>query len=194
MNDIDSLIFSKFKVRENDTLPFKTKGTRDMLAQLMGELGFKTGAEIGVWRGGFSRVMCDSMPGLKLKCIDPWVAFDDHSIEESESNYIKTCSRLKPYNVEIIRKKSMEAVLEVEDRSLDFVYLDEQHDFDIVVMNLILWSTKVKQGGIFSGRDYTNNFYRYGVIPAVDAYTRAHIISKWYVTNERDSSYFWVNQ
>ncbi len=193
MNSMDKTIFRRFRIRNGDTLPFKSyKVTREMLGHVMNEFGFKTGAEIGVFRGGYSRFLCGAIPGLKLKCIDPWTAFGGQSAGTMERYYQWACRRLRHFDVEIIRKPSLEAVKDVPDESLDFVYIDELHEFDWVILDLIYWSKKVRPWGIVAGHDYSNNYCRYGVIPAVDAYTRAHNIMRWYITNERDPSFFWV--
>jgi len=191
--DIDTLIFKKFRIRNGDSLPFKSDGgTRDILAQLMGEIGYKTGAEIGVFRGAYSEILCKSISGLKLKCIDPWLAFRSNTQERMEGRFIRTCRRLRHFDAEIIRKPSMEFVKEVPNRTLDFVYIDAMHEFDPVMLDLICWSDKVKSGGMVAGHDYSSPNWWNGVIPAVNAYTQAHNISKWYVTDEKDPSFFWV--
>jgi len=59
------------------------------------------------------------------------------------------------------------------------------------MQDIIVWSTKIRKGGIVSGHDYyrgRNN----GVVPAVDAYTYAHQINEWFVTDEKEASFFWV--
>ena len=97
--------------------------------------------------------------------------------------------------VEYIRKPSLEGARDVADGSLDFVYIDGLHDFDSVMGDILAWAPKVRPGGMISGHDYCH-IHRYGVIPAVDAYTRAHNIFLWYITFERTApqaySYFWV--
>lgn len=191
--DIDEKIVEKFKINNGDSLPFKSEGgTRDMLAQFMGELGFKTGAEIGVLRGAYSRILCESIPGLKLKCIDPWLAFRRNTQVRQEERLIRTRRRLRHFNAEIIRKPSLEAVKDIPDGSLDFVYIDEMHEFDPVMLDLIHWTQKVRVGGIVAGHDYSPDTHYIQVIPAVNAYTKAHGIMKWYVTDEEDPSFFWV--
>ncbi len=192
--DINELIIKKFNILDTESLPFKCIGaTRDMLAQLMGEIGYKTGAEIGVLRGAYSRTLCNAMPGLKIKCIDPWIAFRRNSQTRTERYFHWACRRLRPYNAEIIRKPSMEAVREVPDKSLDFVYIDAMHEFDPVMLDLIYWSDKVRVGGMIAGHDYSPPSWCNGVIPAVNTYTKAHNIMKWYITDEIDPSFFWVN-
>ena len=57
--------------------PVKIKGlNRDGLCDLYKALGYKTGCEIGVARGAFSKIMLERIPGLKLYCIDQWKDYE----------------------------------------------------------------------------------------------------------------------
>ena len=85
----------------------------------------------------------------------------------------------------------MEAAREVPDESLDFVYIDADHRFDYVMEDIITWSRKVRPGGIVSGHDYFR-FRNTGVVPAVDVYTHCNYISEWFITDEKEASFFWV--
>jgi predicted O-methyltransferase YrrM len=71
---------------------------------------------------------------------------------------------------------SMDAVDDIPDNSLDFVFIDANHAFDYVMLDLIYWTKKVRPGGIVSGDDYFH-FKKAGVVEAVDAYTKAHGIT-----------------
>ena len=169
---------------------------RENLAELFNELGFTVGAEIGVLYGAFSKQLCEKNPNLKLYCVDPWHAHHYYGFmteEKAEGLYQQAKKNLEGLNVEFVRKKSTEAVLDFKDASLDFVYIDALHDFDNIMLDLIHWTPKVKPGGIVSGHDYMVVF-RCGVIPAVDLYTRMHNISLYYVTNEPKASFFWVRE
>ena len=88
---------------------------------------------------------------------------------------------------------SMEAVANFDDNSLDFVYIDGLHTFDAVMLDLIFWSPKVRSGGIVAGHDYLE-FPNGGIIPAVRAYVTGHGISDWYVTRDKNPSFFWVKK
>lgn len=192
-DELNDLIVEYFNITEKGEPPFRSQGkTRNDLAMFMGTLNFKTGAEIGVCRGAYSKILCHFNQGLKIKCVDPWTPFRTNSQERQERRYIRTLHRLKPYDAEIIRKTSMEAVRNVEDKSLDFVYIDAMHEFDFVMMDIIAWSDKVKQGGIVAGHDYTEPKWFNGVIDAVQAYTRVHDIKRWFITDEQEPSWFWV--
>ena len=197
LDETERAIWQKFHVKHGDVPPFMGwEGTRDTLAELFGELGFTSGAEIGVQRGRYSRKLLELNPKLYLKCVDPWAPFTHHK-QEWQDRQLEVClQKLKPFagRFEIIRKTGNDASLGIEDGSLDFVYIDAMHDFDSVMMDLLMWVPKVRKGGIISGHDY-EHYYTCGVIPAVDAYTRAHNVALYYITpKDPPRSFFWVKQ
>jgi len=182
---------------------------RDDLARLFGQLGFTRGAEIGIEQGVYSEVLCRANPGVKLYCVDAWQAYKgyrDHvSQEKLEGFYETTQQRLAPYAVEFIRAFSMDAVKQFEDRSLDFVYIDANHELPFVMFDLIEWSKKVRPGGIVAGHDYyqsTRQDTKNHVVYAVDAYVRSYRIKPWFLlgtkakvdgeVREKSRSWFWV--
>ena len=54
----------------------------------------------------------------------------------------------------IIEKDSVEASKEIEDASLDFVFLDAYLDYESTVRDLETWYPKVKTNGLFTGHDW----------------------------------------
>lgn len=174
--------------------PFRL--TRDMLAELFATWDFKNGAEIGVRAGKFSEVLCKAIPGLNLICVDPWSTGDFRSKtigQEQQDQYYRECvERLKPYSAQIMRTTSMEAVREIPDGSLDFVYIDGNHQFDWVMSDIIWWARKVRTDGIVAGHDLYK-FKRAGVVEAVEIYTRMHKIHEWFMTDEKEPTWFWAN-
>lgn len=166
------------------------KLNRRRLVQLFGEHGLTKGAEIGVDRGRFSEYMLTVIPGLHLYSVDPW-----RWKLRGESRYNSTVRRLAPYGEQstIIRKDSMDARYDVQDESLDFVYIDGDHSWDYVVSDIIWWAKKVRYGGIVSGHD-AYRFRGGGVVPALDVYTRQHGITKWFLTDEKEATFFWIRE
>lgn len=152
---------------------------RVKLAEYFNKLGFKKGAEIGVAKGKFSQVLCEKIPGLTLFCIDPWLRYSLNRRSPIQEKQIKAYEeaqqRLKDYNVTFIRKFSLQAAQLFENESLDFVFIDGNHDYDFVMEDVINWTRKVRKGGIVSGHDYYN-FNNSGVIEAVNDYTKYHNI------------------
>jgi len=198
--DVEKIIRKKFKVYLNDVSPTvllsrikKENVTRNNLAELIGEIGFKYGAEIGVYTGSFSHKLLSSMVDGRLILVDPWGSYGSCPAERSERRYQRTLERLKNYkdNIIIQRIPSQTAVLKIKDESLDFVYIDALHDFNNGVIDIIQWERKVKSGGIVSGHDYYNG-PGFGIIQAVDAYTKCNHIDHFYITREGIPSWFWV--
>lgn len=153
---------------------------REEIAKMFRDKGFKVGAEIGVFAGYFSEVLCKTIPGLKLYCIDSWEVYSgyrDYKFESSmKKAYDAAVERLKPYDCEIIKNFSVHAARNFEDFSLDFVYIDANHEYSYVYNDLMSWTGKVKEhGGIVAGDDYymtkTGNF---GVIQAVHEFTEKY--------------------
>lgn len=198
MPSVERIIWNKLHIHRNDTLPYTgspwdMKSNRETLAEVFAEAGFKLGAEIGVEFGKYTIELCNIIPGVKIICVDPWKAYANNSDEREERIYQDAMNRLVGRNVEIMRISSLEASQKIPDGSLDFVYIDALHNFDGVMMDIILWSPKVRSGGIVSGHDYIP-YYQFGVIQAVNAYTAVHNIHIWYVTSDRVPSWFWVKR
>ena len=194
MDNINKAICQKFRVKGGDTLPFlgwSKDTTRVGLAQLFGEVGYKKGVELGVQAGIYSEILGQNIPNHELYCVDPWGAYNRKSAESSGQYYPLAVERLSKYNATLMRMGSLEALDKFEDNSLDFVYIDELHEFDPCIMDIILWSKKVKSGGIVAGHDYCKQ-YQNGVVNAVLAYTVAHNIWQWYITRDREATWFWV--
>jgi len=193
MTDQDKLIWERFRIKHNDTLPFTgwAKVDRDDLAKVFRDLGYRYGAEIGTANGVYAKILCQLVPGLHLLCIDPWQAYHMISQEKCDERYAEARERLLPFNAELIRKPSLEAVKDVPLASLDFVYIDGNHEFDAVMQDIIQWAPRVRPGGMVTGHDYYH-FYRSGVIQAVDVYTRVHNIQQWYITKDGEPSWLWV--
>ena len=182
-------------VKNDDVPPYRgAKHNRSHFAELLGALGFTTGAEIGVNWGKHAKMLLETIPGLYLYAVDPWLPCDTPKRQKRQDQaYNTTLKRFEPHNknVDVCRQKSMDAVHDFANESLDFVYIDAMHDFDNVMMDLVHWAPKVKIGGIIAGHDYHQR-YKFGVIEAVNAYTRAHHITEWYITGCRWPSYFWL--
>lgn len=132
--------------------------SRLALAQHFATLGFRTGAEVGVFDGYFSEYLCKTIPELKLYSVDPWEVYPgyrDHKFESSmRAAEERAKERLAPFNVQIIKKYSVDAAKDVPDESLDFVYIDANHEYSHVKEDIEAWTPKVRRGGIVAGDDY----------------------------------------
>lgn len=173
---------------------------RDDLAKLFTELGFNKGAEIGVAEGHYSEILVKANPNLELLCVDPWAAYDGNAQQKTKAKheyaYNETSRRLLGSKAIMISKTSMDAVRDVADNSLDFVYLDGNHSYPYIMSDLIFWSQKVRSGGVISGDDvYHLDEKRWGAGPmeAIYDYTRAMRINPWWlIAAPRSVDFFFV--
>jgi hypothetical protein len=198
------VIKEKIHHKPHDNLPFTGWGnhiSRNTLAQIFNELGYKSGAEVGVRWGDYSKILCDSIPGLKLFCIDPYIPYGGrhYTQEKMDIIYRHAQKLLAGYDVTFIKKTSVQAAMEIPDNSIDFVYIDGLHEFDYAMLDTIYWTPKVRPGGIVAGHDYVES-YSCGVVNAIRAYTYAHAINEWFLTRvdpnekEKNPSWFFVRR
>ena len=185
---MDKLLHSWFTKAQQISPVRIAKFDRNKLMEKIGEHGLKKGAEIGVDRGTFSEHMCKVIPDIELLCVDPWKADQNGDVR-----YEITKKKLDGHNVTIDRRIGQEAARDVEDESLDFIYIDGDHHFDWVMEDIITWGRKVRIGGVISGHDYYR-FRQAGVVDAVDVYTKTHGITEWFLTDEKASTWFWIKK
>ncbi len=202
MNTVDYIV-KKFNLDLTKRSPFKLSETRtDVLPELFADLGFKIGVEVGVWRGVFSKVLCDAVPDLKLYGVDPWALYPTwnnyRGITSLTRSYKKTVELMKPYkNYRIIRKFSMDAVKDFDDQSLDFVFIDGDHRLQFVINDIAEWSRKVKVGGLVCGHDYgTGKNGRFDQVKlAIDSWGHANHIHPLVVFGHwKENGWFWVKK
>jgi hypothetical protein len=124
-------------------------------------------AEVGVWKGDFSkRIIKHTFPS-KLHLIDPWSYQPDFPMRKFGGKHakaqedmdrifegVKTRFQGVP-SISIHRTYSEEALVGFEDGYLDWIYLDGNHAFDFITRDLELSFSKVRSGGFISGDDYT---------------------------------------
>lgn len=205
MNHDETLEFlmKKFYRVYGEKSPTRIRFKRNNLGKLFKELGFRYGAEIGVYKGEYSEVLCLGNPEMKLYCIDPWEMYESDNPEPYAKDqkaltgfYEEAKSRLSHYNTVIIKKPSMEAIKDFETESLDFIYLDANHDFKHVTEDLDAWAKIVRSGGIVSGHDYGHFKYRdrgLDAKKAIDNYVKKHKISMlWLINQNYQTSWMFV--
>jgi hypothetical protein len=157
-----------------------------------------TCAEIGVWKGDFSAGILAEVKPKKLHLIDPWKFFGDpdHSSSlyggsdarnqtDMDAIYAAVRERFHAQvasgTVVVHRQKSSEAAQLFPPDYFDWVYIDGDHQYEAVQLDLELYGTLVRQGGFICGDDYVDGgWWRDGVIRAVDDFVasgRAAIVS-----------------
>jgi len=147
------------------------------------------GAEIGVWKGGFTKQILEAVNPKELFLIDPYAYQPSYTsawygkpeldqkkmdaiFEETKAD-LETLSR----NVELhfLREDSTKAHQKIEEGGLDWVYIDGNHTYEFVKKDLLNFYPKVKVGGYITGDDYDlQGWWDNGVKKAVDEFIQEH--------------------
>ncbi len=181
---------------------------REDLARWFYEWGFTRGVEVGTCEGYYAETLLSSNPNLALTCVDPWKVYPGYKDYARQSTLDKAKEmaeqRLSKFygRCYFAIKFSEDAAKEVPDESLDFVYIDANHELIPVLKDIYAWVPKVKKGGIIAGHDYVSrrDWPQVQVVEAVHAYTAANKIKPWFVLGYRTKgrhdkcrSWMWVN-
>jgi hypothetical protein len=152
--------------------------------------------------GEFSETLCRANPDLeKLYLVDPWLSYTGYhtffSQQDMDGHYQMACDRLSAFPCcELVRKTSMEAVREIPDHSLDFVYIDGNHNFQSVTNDIVEWGRRVRFGGILCGDDYRRfrDQHDSHVVFVLEGYVKAYRVKPWFVfgRDSHNATWMWV--
>jgi hypothetical protein len=174
---------------KNAKLPIEVMDfTRAQLAHFFYIMDFKKGVELGVADGKYSELLCKENPQCTVYSVDPWEIYGNNPVHyhykdeaEVERFYKAACDKLlKLPNSLMIKKFGHQALDLFEDGELDFVYIDADHKLLSVVEDIVMWSAKVRKGGIIAGHDYIRHTKVMHVKEAIHAYTQAYDIRPWF--------------
>lgn len=150
--------------------------------------------EIGAFLGQSTSYLAQLIKNKNLKLtfnvVDHWKLSDglERLPENMDRDIFKQfCENIKDCGVRdiitILKKDSVEASKDFQDKSLDFVFIDASHDYENVKKDINAWLPKIKPGGIISGDDYHPTWS--GVVAAVDesfgAQVKKDYLQAWYV-------------
>ena len=149
---------------------------------------YSVGCEIGVHKGHFSRRILYIVEPQRLHLIDPW-KFEVESVYDkslygckrgvSQEHLNHRCNNVKKWfsdeilcgQVIVHRGYSHQMWKHFEDEYFDWVYIDGNHLYEFVKMDLEFFYKKVKIGGLIAGDDYeTKDWWDNGVKRAVDEF------------------------
>lgn len=170
------------------------------MGRLFNDLGFKKGAEVGVYRGKFTAALAQNAPNLELTGVDAWTSYPgytEYAANDLENDaYAEAMEMAKKHkNVKLIKAWSVEAADRFEDGSLDFVFIDANHDYGNVLADIAAWSRKVRVGGLVSGHDYIKSKkYNFEVIEAVNKWCSDNNIKHLFLWRDLCPSWMYVKE
>jgi hypothetical protein len=137
----------------------------ERLIELIPQLGREVvGLEIGV-RSAINLVyILESCPNIiKMYAVDPYAPYQDgdifidqafqDSVKQQAIQLLKEKDLL--HKVEFIQLMSDDAASLIQDNSLDFIFIDGNHDYEYTLSDLNNYYNKVRNLGIISGHDLT---------------------------------------
>lgn len=113
--------------------------------------------EIGSYYGRSAAYMGEEIKRrllpVKFYCVDPW-AGTMKCPNDIFPEFQRNISRAGVWDyVTPIRQRSVDAALNFEDGTVDFVFVDGDHSFDAVVEDILTWRPKLKATGRMAGHD-----------------------------------------
>lgn len=142
-------------------------------------------AEVGVFRGGFSKFILEELEPAELHLIDIFEGnvssgdkngnnIEDQNLNESYENL----KNLYKNNDSVYLHKgfSINILNNFNDNYFDIIYLDGDHSYIGIKNDLLISFNKIKNGGYITGHDYdtnnlkTSNNFNFGVKQAVNEF------------------------
>ncbi len=165
------------------------------LVNMIKKHNLKRGAEIGVAFGGQSLAILFKTAVEKLYSIDPYYHFSsdmypDHlNYNQSIFNvlYYLVRKKLEPFGErsQLLRMTSVKAAQLVKEGELDFLYIDGNHEYEYVKLDILSWFDKVRPGGFIVGDDWQAE----GVRRAVNEFFKGYVIHRknrmWWIQKKK---------
>ena len=134
-------------------------GRDDVIALLQRFCAAGRGVEVGTFNGTFAGEILERTSVADLICVDPYRSYEgfNDSINTMDLQAIfEQAQRFlsgHPNRVRFIREFSQGAAVTIPDNSLDFVYVDGNHQSAFVTIDLNAWWSKLRPGGLMMGDD-----------------------------------------
>lgn len=143
------------------------------------------GAELGVLKGNFSKILFSYTEPKELHLIDPWYFLDSEWswADGNQSTIDALCKVLQENKKEINERKifvhvqdDLKVLENFPDRYFDWVYIDSSHTYEHTKAELNVLLKKVKIEGIIGGDDWRpdSGHRHHGVFKAVMEFIKLH--------------------
>ena len=141
-------------------------------AHFLPSIGCESMAEIGVWKGDFAKETLQNCSSIKkYYMIDPWrhlegwnkpINISDSLFEKHFQEAMEKTSFAKD-KITMLRGTTTEVIDNIDDNSLDFVYIDGDHTLKGITIDLIRSYSKLKHGGFIGGDDFYPSIWQHSM-------------------------------
>lgn len=114
--------------------------------------------EIGCWQGKSTTFMADKIKNsgrnIKFYAVDIWEDYEQEGMKWS-ADYGKFLQNIQPLQdyITVLKQDSIEASKRFDDKSVDFVFIDGNHQYEFVKKDIEAWLPKIKPEGVLAGHD-----------------------------------------
>lgn len=161
------------------------------LTCLILKYNLKYGCELGTLTGDLLFALLDNLSFLSMIGVDIWEkqntnVYNEYQYVDWAQMYQDVLSKAKAYTgrLQLIKGLTHDVVDQVEDNSLDFIFIDANHSYKTVKQDILLWMPKVVYSGLITGHDLG----REGINQALDEIFGLKNISVlgeiWYIQKE----------
>ena len=161
------------------------------IESLVKEHGWTTGAELGVMEGRVFLYLLWQCQNLTMHGVDVWVQKDvdleADVLEDFDSvnyGYYQNIKKLSAgYNVRSIlhRTTTSKAAQKIEDKSLDFIFIDANHSYEQTKNDILTWLPKVKKDGWILGHDIDWHGVQIAVKELLPNFDHAGVETCWFI-------------
>lgn len=147
-----------------------SKDRFDFCSRIIRELEVKTIAEIGVLQGDFAEQILKQNPSItSYTMVDPWrnlAAWNKPANRDNdtfEAFYQLTLQRtdFAKEKRRVLRGKTTEVIHQIDNASLDMVYIDGDHTLKGITIDLINLWPKLREGGVIVGDDFVPSIWQH---------------------------------
>ncbi|MFK7932195.1 MAG: class I SAM-dependent methyltransferase [Saprospiraceae bacterium] len=142
----------------------------DLWIKLSHLFKWKNCLEIGVWQGEFAQCILENCPTIeRYYLLDPWKNLSDWNKPLNqddtifEAAYQETLTRTNFAQIKrrILRGRTVEVIHQIENCSLDFIYIDADHTLRGITIDLINSWHKCNTTGWIGGDDFCPSIWQH---------------------------------
>ncbi len=162
-----------------------TPRTRELMYEEVSKLvrSKPTVIEIGAWKGVNAAALLRALRPGKLILSDLWAETSDPRYKARNEDLVRKrfANEISAGIVKVRKGPSKEQIEMLEDRSIDFFYLDTTHKYELTRDELERAQRVIAPGGFLCGHNFVHDGRaNYGVIPAVVEFA---LEEKWSITH-----------